>query len=89
MNNHMEDRLRKEQMNYERNCMYEYILKLKYEIMELYVEADNLNNQMIDEGSEVEDIFLKNEKLSEMNDKIQSKLIEFELKIEILKKIIK
>jgi len=81
----MEDRLRKEQMNYERNCMYEYILKLKYEVMELYVEVDNLNNQMIDEE---EDIFLKNKKLSEMNDKIQSKLIEFELKIEMLKKII-
>jgi hypothetical protein len=82
--NHMEDRLRKEQMNYERNYLNEYILKLKYEVMELYVEVDNLNNQMIDE----EDIFLKNEKLNEMNDKIQSKLIEFELKIEILKSII-
>jgi len=82
--NHMEDRLRKEQMNYERNYLNEYILKLKYEVMELYVEVDNLNNQMIDE----EDIFLKNEKLNEMNDKIQSKLIEFELKIEMLKSII-
>jgi hypothetical protein len=80
----MEDRLRKEQMNYERNYLNEYILKLKYEVMELYVEVDNLNNQMIDE----EDIFLKNEKLNEMNDKIQSKLIEFELKIEMLKSII-
>jgi predicted RNase H-like nuclease (RuvC/YqgF family) len=84
MNNHMEDRLRKEQINYERNCMYEYILKLKYEIMELYVEVDNLNNQMIDE----KDISLKNQQLSEMNDKIESKLTEFKLKIEILKSII-
>lgn len=80
----MEDRLRKEQINYERNCMYEYILKLKYEIMELYVEVDNLNNQMIDE----KDISLKNQQLSEMNDKIESKLTEFKLKIEILKSII-
>ena len=82
--NHMEDRLNIQQINHERNYMYEYILKLKYEIMELHVEVDNLNNQMIDE----EDIFLKNEKLNEMNDKIQSKLIEFELKIEMLKRII-
>jgi predicted RNase H-like nuclease (RuvC/YqgF family) len=80
----MEDRLNIQQINHERNYMYEYILKLKYEIMELHVEVDNLNNQMIDE----EDIFLKNEKLNEMNDKIQSKLIEFELKIEMLKRII-
>jgi hypothetical protein len=84
MNNHMEDRLRREQMNYERNELRNYILKLKYEIMELYVEVDNLNNQMIDE----KDISLKNQQLSEMNDKIESKLTEFKLKIEILKKII-
>ncbi len=80
----MEDRLRREQMNYERNELRNYILKLKYEIMELYVEVDNLNNQMIDE----KDISLKNQQLSEMNDKIESKLTEFKLKIEILKKII-
>lgn len=85
MNNHMEDRLAREQLNYKRNYMNDYILKLKYEIMELCIEADNSTNQMIDE--EV-DIFLKNEKLSEMNNKIQLKLMEFELKIEMLKKII-
>jgi len=82
--NHMEDRLAREQMNYERNELRNYILKLKYEIMELYVEVDNLNNQMIDE----KDISLKNQQLSEMNDKIESKLTEFKLKIEILKQII-
>jgi hypothetical protein len=81
----MEDRLAREQLNYKRNYMNDYILKLKYEIMELCIEADNSTNQMIDE--EV-DIFLKNEKLSEMNNKIQLKLMEFELKIEMLKKII-
>jgi predicted RNase H-like nuclease (RuvC/YqgF family) len=80
----MEDRLAREQMNYERNELRNYILKLKYEIMELYVEVDNLNNQMIDE----KDISLKNQQLSEMNDKIESKLTEFKLKIEILKQII-